>query len=147
MENRYPCPCCGCATLESRKPEYEVCPVCGWEDDPVQRRDPDFAGGANRLSLNESRANYLRIGACEERLLPFVRAPYATESDDSCTVELFDEDAAPTEADEDCIVEIFVDETEPENDDGDIEIEIFADDGEPEPDDDSCRVEIFEVEE
>lgn len=38
---------------------YEVCPICGWEDDPVQRRDPDFAGGANALSLNEAREKYL----------------------------------------------------------------------------------------
>ena len=33
---------------------YEICPVCGWEDDRVQREDPDFAGGANTMSLNEA---------------------------------------------------------------------------------------------
>lgn len=48
------CPCCG-AGLLTEKGAYEICPVCGWEDDPVQRRDPDFAGGANRLSLCEAR--------------------------------------------------------------------------------------------
>ncbi len=38
---------------------YEICPVCGWENDPVQRRDKDFAGGANKMSLREARAAYL----------------------------------------------------------------------------------------
>lgn len=51
------CPCCGEYIFEE-KDAYEICPVCGWEDDPVQRRDPDFAGGANSLSLNEARRKY-----------------------------------------------------------------------------------------
>lgn len=33
---------------------YEICPVCGWENDPVQRKDKDFKGGANKLSVNEA---------------------------------------------------------------------------------------------
>ncbi len=32
---------------------YAICPVCGWEDDHVQLRHPDLAGGANRPSLWE----------------------------------------------------------------------------------------------
>lgn len=51
------CPCCG-QHYFTEKNAYEICPVCGWEDDPVQRRDPDFAGGANTLSLNEARREY-----------------------------------------------------------------------------------------
>ena len=51
------CPCCGRHYFEE-KDAYEICPVCGWEDDPVQRRDPDFAGGANACSLNEARREY-----------------------------------------------------------------------------------------
>ena len=34
---------------------YDICPICTWEDDPVQKDDPDFPYGANRLSLNQSR--------------------------------------------------------------------------------------------
>ena len=48
------CPCCGRYIFEE-KGQFEICPVCGWEDDPVQRREPDLAGGANKLSLNEAR--------------------------------------------------------------------------------------------
>ena len=51
------CPCCGQYAFEE-KGAYEICPVCGWEDDPYQRRNPDFAGGANTLSLNEARRYY-----------------------------------------------------------------------------------------
>lgn len=51
------CPCCGQYAFEE-KGAYEICPVCGWEDDPLQRRDPDFAGGANSLSLKEARRKY-----------------------------------------------------------------------------------------
>ena len=49
-----PCPCCGKRVI-TELGEYEVCEVCRWEDDPVQSADPDFGGGANKLSLNEAR--------------------------------------------------------------------------------------------
>ncbi len=48
------CPCCG-QHFFSEKNAFEICPVCGWEDDRVQREDPDFAGGANKMSLNEAK--------------------------------------------------------------------------------------------
>lgn len=38
--------------------EYEICDECLWENDPVQLDDPDFAGGANEMSLNEAREVY-----------------------------------------------------------------------------------------
>lgn len=38
---------------------YEICDVCNWEDDPVQSSDPDYAGGANELSLNQARKEWL----------------------------------------------------------------------------------------
>lgn len=52
-----PCPCCGSRVLRERG-AYEVCPVCGWEDDPAQAADPDFRGGANRESLNAARQRW-----------------------------------------------------------------------------------------
>ena len=52
------CPCCYKFRFDEVG-KYEICSVCGWEDDPLQRRDPDLKGGANTLSLNEARYNYL----------------------------------------------------------------------------------------
>ena len=54
FKSKYRCPVCGQHYFEEIG-GYEICPVCGWEDDPVQRRDESFAGGANELSLNEAR--------------------------------------------------------------------------------------------
>jgi hypothetical protein len=34
---------------------HEICEVCDWQDDRIQRYDPDYTGGANHLSLNQSR--------------------------------------------------------------------------------------------
>ena len=42
---------------------FEYCDVCGWSDDDVQAADPDFPGGANKMSLNQARANFARYGA------------------------------------------------------------------------------------
>ena len=50
-----PCQCCAFRTL-LQLGAYEICDVCGWEDDPVQSADPEFEGGANNESLNEARA-------------------------------------------------------------------------------------------
>ncbi|WP_426578581.1 CPCC family cysteine-rich protein [Xenorhabdus stockiae] len=35
--------------------EYIICDICHWEDDPVQHKHPDLAGGANSMSLNEAK--------------------------------------------------------------------------------------------
>lgn len=42
---------------------YEICPVCGWENDRVQNRDHSFWGGANFLSVNEARIEYFLLGS------------------------------------------------------------------------------------
>ncbi len=50
------CPVCG----KYEFPEFDsfdVCPVCGWEDDWIQEDDPDF-GGANWETLNGCKALY-----------------------------------------------------------------------------------------
>ncbi len=74
------CLCCGCRTLGEAPPgTYEICPVCFWEDDLVQAKDPTYRGGANAVSLTEARVNYLRIGASEPRVLEHVRPPLPGE--------------------------------------------------------------------
>lgn len=49
------CACCG-AEVE----RYDICEVCGWQDDDVQNGDPDYRGGANTMSLNEAKEAYKR---------------------------------------------------------------------------------------
>ena len=51
------CPVCGKYTFEEYD-SYDICPVCGWEDDGLQRDEPDLACGANGLSLNQYREQY-----------------------------------------------------------------------------------------
>jgi hypothetical protein len=48
------CACCDEKTLPEDSIS-RICPVCGWEDDPIQNDDPDYAGGANHISLNEAK--------------------------------------------------------------------------------------------
>src|SRR5215203_3060761 len=49
----YPCPACGFEVFEDSIGSYEICPLCGWEDDGVQLRFPAMRGGANGESLYE----------------------------------------------------------------------------------------------
>lgn len=73
---KYACPCCGYETLDDEPPgTYDICEICYWEDDGVQYTDPDFVGGANKVSLREGQSNFIRVGACEERCIEFVRKP------------------------------------------------------------------------
>jgi hypothetical protein len=37
---------------------YEYCPICHWQDDPIQRDEPARRGGANSISLNEAKAAF-----------------------------------------------------------------------------------------
>lgn len=56
---RFHCPCCGYLTLAERPPgTYDICELCGWEDDSVQFADASYRGGANVDSLSEVRSSY-----------------------------------------------------------------------------------------
>ena len=54
----FKCPVCGKYTFQSGPGSYEICPVCGWEDDKAQYKDPNLKGGANKLSLKEYKKQY-----------------------------------------------------------------------------------------
>jgi hypothetical protein len=71
----FPCPCCGHLVFRETPGSYEICPICFWEDDAIQLRWPDWAGGANRPSLDEAQRNFMRFGAMEDRFVPNVRPP------------------------------------------------------------------------
>lgn len=60
MSSFIPCPCCGNQVF-SECGSYEICPVCHWEDDPIQLRDPDYAGGENAISLNSARNKWIKM--------------------------------------------------------------------------------------
>lgn len=49
--SEWPCPACGYFVFSEPPGSYEMCPVCGWEDDPVQVRHPRMRGGANGGSI------------------------------------------------------------------------------------------------
>lgn len=80
--NRYACPCCGFLTIESDEPPpgtYSICPVCFWEDDPVQFRDPSYCGGANDESLQECRDSFEAWAAAGYPPDPYRRRPTGDE--------------------------------------------------------------------
>lgn len=77
---KFACPCCRYLTLEEEPPgTFDICPVCGWEDDDVQFRDADFEGGANVMSLTQARENFRSFGAKSRDAEPRVRSPRPEE--------------------------------------------------------------------
>jgi hypothetical protein len=61
--NYYPCPCCGSLTRSEKEyGTFEICDICGWEDDYAQANNPDLEGGANKPSLNQAKDNYKKYG-------------------------------------------------------------------------------------
>ena len=56
----YPCPCCGYLVFDEPPGGYDICGICGWEDDAIQLRWPDYRGGANGASLLEHQAGFAR---------------------------------------------------------------------------------------
>ena len=61
-EKLFPCPSCGFEVFSEPAGSYEICALCGWEDDHVQLSFPALAGGANKSSLSQHQllalANY-----------------------------------------------------------------------------------------
>ena len=77
--SRLACPCCGNLTLEGLTGHYDICPVCYWEDDPLQREEPAMAVGANVVSLRMAQENYRKFGASELTFRHLVRVPLESE--------------------------------------------------------------------
>jgi hypothetical protein len=71
--NKITCPCCGYKTLDSDG-NYDICPICFWEDDPFQKEN-EYDLGANQIPLIEAQKNYITYGACEKRFIKNVRKP------------------------------------------------------------------------
>ena len=74
------CPCCGYYTLDEPQGNNDICPVCFWEDDPVDLMFPDEKiGWCNEVGLNQAKKNYLAFGACHESMIKNVRKPKQIE--------------------------------------------------------------------
>ena len=57
---KHKCPVCGKHEFIEIG-SFEICPVCGWEDDNLQGDDHNYAGGANDLSVNEARIEFFLL--------------------------------------------------------------------------------------
>jgi hypothetical protein len=72
MKTLHACPCCGKETLPDIG-EFDICTVCKWEDDPLQRNDPNDEMGANTKSLNQYRVDWLKSNPVSEAKKHFPR--------------------------------------------------------------------------
>jgi len=54
------CPVCGKYDFPEEN-SFDICPICGWENDGVQADDHNYAGGANYLSVNEARIEFFLL--------------------------------------------------------------------------------------
>jgi hypothetical protein len=74
----WPCPCCGHRTLYWPG-DYDLCPVCFWEDAGDQLRWPTSADGPNGISLIEAQRNFVEFGACDSGAVSKTREPQPGE--------------------------------------------------------------------
>jgi len=77
LSMRFKCPCCGYYTLSDESDE--ICKVCYWQEDIVQRDDPFFEGGANEESLTQAKLNYSHFGVFNKDFVNLVRKPLFEE--------------------------------------------------------------------
>lgn len=48
------CACCNRMEVDF----YDICDICGWQNDLLQNKKADYKGGANKMSLNEAKKAY-----------------------------------------------------------------------------------------
>lgn len=57
MAEKVRCPVCGKYEFGDYA-DYDICDICDWCNDALQNKEPDYRGGANKMSLNEARQAY-----------------------------------------------------------------------------------------
>ncbi len=68
MTSKIQCPCCGYCTIESDDEVIvDICDICLWQYDEVAHDNPDKISGANKISLNEAKENFLKYGISKTR--------------------------------------------------------------------------------
>ena len=76
----YPCPACGYLTFAEPPGSYDVCEVCGWEDDALQLEfATTLAGGANVTTLAEAQQAFARRSMRVARKHPGADVPRARD--------------------------------------------------------------------
>lgn len=88
--NYLPCPCCGFLTFECEYGSYDICQICGWEDDAVQLANPTSEGGANSSSLAQAQAISLNKHPPTVSLADGVRRGFGWRPLDSKDLEIAD---------------------------------------------------------
>lgn len=78
---KFRCPCCGFHTynVPANQDCGYICPVCCWENDPFIASDHEASDQNRGLTLKEARQNFSEFGACDKRVLPYVRKPMENE--------------------------------------------------------------------
>lgn len=71
QEELYSCPCCEFKTLPT-KGEYDICPVCFWEDDGST--DPSYYSSPNHMTLAQARDNFIEFGVVNKSSLQFLES-------------------------------------------------------------------------
>ena len=71
LEKLYSCPCCEFKTLP-RKGEYDICPVCLWEDDGST--NPNSYSPPNRMTLAQARDNFIEFGLVNRSSIQFLES-------------------------------------------------------------------------
>lgn len=70
------CDCCDYFSIPHGN-DYEICPICFWEQDALGVLEPGEPSGANHgLSLREGRKNFHLLGACAATFKANVVAVY-----------------------------------------------------------------------
>ena len=77
----FTCSCCGYLVFDEPPGSYDICAICGWEDDLSQLRFPRM-GGANKVSLIEGQRNHARDGASDPGHPPLGRLPAPSDMRD-----------------------------------------------------------------
>jgi hypothetical protein len=55
--SKHICPVCEKYEFETGG-EWDLCPVCGWTDDPLESASLDYGGGYNGISVNDAREKF-----------------------------------------------------------------------------------------
>jgi Cysteine-rich CPCC len=76
------CPICGYLTIENRC-DWDICPVCFWEDDVLVVGDKDASSSANGgMFISTAQANYMLYGYSDPKHQAHVRPPNSQEAKD-----------------------------------------------------------------